>query len=95
MGRFFLPAGRIEVGLLLHDAFFEIFCEVRADFGGGAFGSDLCNIMLNHELDKLLKAGLRRVPAQLGLGLRRVTPEVDDVGGTVEVGGNADDDLSN
>ena len=41
--------------------------------------------MLHHNLDELLETGGLRVPAQLALGLRGVAPEVDHVGGTIEV----------
>ena len=70
---------------LLHDAFFEVLGKVGAHLGGCAFGSDLGNVVLDHQLYQLLEGGLGRIPTQLGLGLGGVAPEVHHVGGTVEV----------
>ena len=46
--------------------------------------------MLDHQFDELFEGGCLRVPAELGLGFGRVTPEVDDVGRAVEVFGDGD-----
>ena len=43
------------------------------------------HVMMDHDLHKLLKRGLLRVPAEFGLGLGRVAPEVHHVGRAVEV----------
>ena len=81
--------------MLLDYALFEVLCQVRLHLVGSALGSDIGDVVLHHELDQLLEAGLGGIPAQFGFGFGRVAPEVDDVGGTVEVRGNADDDVSN
>ena len=47
--------------------------------------------MLNHQLDKLLEAGLGVIPAQTGLSLGGVAPEVDNIRRSVKVRGNAYD----
>ena len=50
--------------------------------------------MIDHDLHQLLKGGGVGVPAEFGAGLRRIAPEVDDVGGAVEVGGDLDEGLA-
>ena len=50
--------------------------------------------MIDHDLHQLLKGGRIGVPAEFGAGLRRVAPEVDNVGGAVEVGGDLDEGLA-
>lgn len=50
--------------------------------------------MLDHQFDKLLEAGLGRIPAQTGLGLGGVAPEIDNVGGSVKVFADANDYVS-
>ena len=44
--------------------------------------------MIDHDLHQFLEGSGIGVPAEFGTGLRRVAPEVDDVGGAVEVGGD-------
>ena len=73
------------MGLLFHYSLLEVFRQVRLYLVGSAFGGDFGDVVLHHQLDKLLKAGLGGVPAQFGFGFGGVAPEVDDVGGTVEV----------
>ena len=46
---------------------------------------DFLHVMVDHDLHKLLKRGLLRVPAEFGLGLGRVAPEVHHVSRAVEV----------
>ena len=79
---------------LLDDAFFEVLGEVGADLGGGTFGGYLGDVGLDHDADKVFEGGFVGVPAELGLGLGGVAPEVDDVGGTVEVRRDAYDGVS-
>ena len=50
--------------------------------------------MIDHDLHQFLEGSGIGVPAEFGAGLRGVTPEVDDVGGAVEVGGNLDEGLA-
>ena len=44
--------------------------------------------MIDHDLHQFLEGSGVGVPAEFGTGLRRVAPEVDDVGGAVEIGGD-------
>ena len=69
--------------------------EGIAQVGSGALCSHFSNVMLNHQLDKLLKARLIRIPPQFGLSLGGITPKVDHIRWTVEVGGDADDNVTN
>ena len=50
--------------------------------------------MIDHDLHQFLKGSGIGVPAEFGAGLRGVAPEVDDVGGAVEVGGDLDKGLA-
>ena len=50
--------------------------------------------MIDHDLHQLLKGGGVGVPAEFGAGLRGVAPEVDDIGGAVEVGGDFHEGLA-
>ena len=50
--------------------------------------------MIDHDLHQFLEGSGIGVPAEFGAGLRRVAPEVDDVGGAVEVGGDLDEGLA-
>ena len=52
----------------------------------GTLDSDLCHVVVDHELDELFESGLLCwVPAELLLRLSRIAPEVDNVGRAVEV----------
>jgi len=44
--------------------------------------------VIDHDLHQFLEGSGVGVPAEFGTGLRRVAPEVDDVGGAVEIGGD-------
>ena len=79
---------------LLHNALLKILGKVGPDFGGGAFGGDFGDVVFDHELDELLEGGFGGVPAEFGLGLGGVTPEVYDVGGTIEVFADGYDGLA-
>ena len=79
---------------LFDNALFEIFSQIGLDMLLGALYGDLLHVMIDHDLDKLCKGGLGGVPAQLTLGLAGVTPQVDNIGGTVEIGADLDDDLA-
>ena len=81
--------------ILLNDALFEVFGEVGADFSSSTFGGYLSNIVLNHYLHQLLKARLIRVPAEFSLSLGGIAPEVDNIGGAVEIWGDSYYDVSN
>ena len=59
-----------------------------------ALDGNLLHVVVDHDLDELLKRGLGRVPAQLALCFGRVAPEVDDVRRAVEVGADLDDRLA-
>ena len=72
---------------LFDNALFEILSQVRLDVLLSALDGNLLHIVVDHDLDELLKRGLGRVPAQLALCFGRVAPEVDDVRRAVEVGG--------
>ena len=50
--------------------------------------------MIDHDLHQFLEGSGIGVPAEFGAGLRRVAPEVDNVGGAVEVGGDLDKGLA-
>ena len=50
--------------------------------------------MIDHDLHQFLEGSGVGVPAEFGTGLRWVAPEVDDVGGAVEVGGDLDEGLA-
>ena len=52
----------------------------------GALDGDLVHVVLHHKAHQLGKAGLGGVPAQLPLCLAGVAPQVDHVGGAVEIG---------
>ena len=80
---------------LFYYSLFEVLGEVGTDFHGGVFGGDFGHVGLDHEFDKLLEGGLVGVPTEFGLGLGGIAPKVDYVRGTVEIGGDADDDVSN
>ena len=61
----------------------------------GAFYGDFLHVVVDHEVDELFEAGLfAGVPAEAPFGFGGVTPEVDDVGGTVEVGADFDEDAA-
>ena len=79
---------------LFHNAFLQVFGEVHAHLGGGALGGDLCHVVIDHDLHQFLEGSGIGVPAEFGAGLRGVAPEVDDVGGAVEVGGDLDEGLA-
>ena len=83
-----------ELRGLFDNALFEVFSEVGADFGGGTFGGDFGDVGVDHDLYQLLERGLGGVPAELGLSLGGVAPEVDDVGGAVEVGADFHEGLA-
>ena len=68
-----------ELRGLFDNAFFEVFSEVGADFGSSTFGGDFGDVGVDHDLYQLLERGLGWVPAELGLSLGGVAPEVDDV----------------
>ena len=84
----------LDVVILFNDSFFEVFGQVGADFRCGAFCGYLGDVVFDHELDEFLEGGFVGVPLQLGFRLGGVAPEVDDVGGAVEVGADADDDVA-
>ena len=71
--------------LLLHQALFEVFGEVRAYTACGIVGGDLAHVVFDHELHEFFERRLLRVPAEFGPRLGRVAPEVHDVRGPVEV----------
>lgn len=71
--------------LLFYDALFEVLGQIRADLLIGPLDGHLRHIGIDHNLYQLLEARLHRVPAQLGLRLRRVAPEVHDIRRTVEI----------
>ena len=50
--------------------------------------------MIDHDLHQFLEGSGVGVPAEFGAGLRGVAPEIDDVGGAVEVGGDLDEGLA-
>ena len=50
--------------------------------------------MIDHDLHQFLEGSGIGVPAEFGAGLRGVAPEVDDVGGAVEVGGDLHEGLA-
>ena len=50
--------------------------------------------MIDHDLHQFLEGSGVGVPAEFGAGLRGIAPEVDDVGGAVEVGGDFDEGLA-
>ena len=50
--------------------------------------------MIDHDLHQFLEGSGIGVPAEFGAGLRGVAPEVDDVGGAVEVGGDFHEGLA-
>ncbi len=78
--------------MLFHDSFLEVFGEVGAHLLAGTLDGYLGHVGVDHEIDKLLERGLGRgIPAEFPAGLGGVAPEVDHVGGTVEVGGDLDD----
>ena len=79
---------------LFHNAFLQVFGEVHAHLGGGALGGNLCHVVIDHDLHQFLEGSGIGVPAEFGAGLRGVAPEVDDVGGAVEVGGDFDEGLA-
>ena len=60
----------------------------------GALDGDLLHVVVDHDLDEFLERRLGGVPAQLALGLAGVAPQVDDVGGAVEVGADLNNDLA-
>ena len=51
--------------------------------------SDLAHVVFDHELHQLLEGRGLRVPAEFGLGLGRVAPEVHNIGRAVEVLGHS------
>ena len=51
--------------------------------------------MLYHQLDKLLEAGLGRIPAQFGFGFGGITPEVHHIRRTVEIFAHGHNRLAN
>lgn len=59
-----------------------------------AVGGDFAHVAIDHELHKLFERRGLRVPAELGLGLGRVAPEVHHVGRAVEVLGHSDNGLA-
>jgi len=50
--------------------------------------------VIDHDLHQFLEGSGIGVPAEFGAGLRGVAPEIDDVGGAVEVGGDLDEGLA-
>ena len=50
--------------------------------------------MIDHDLHQFLEGSGVGVPAEFGAGLRGIAPEVDDVGGAVEVGGDLHEGLA-
>ena len=72
--------------MLFHDPLLQILCQVAAHLLAGILSCHLCHVAVDHDLNEFLEACLARVPAQLGLCLGGVTPEVDNVGRTEEVG---------
>lgn len=81
--------------MLFHDAFFEVFGEVGADALFGAFHGHFLHVVVDHEVDELLECGfLGRIPSEASLGFGGVSPEVDHIGGAVEVGADFDESLA-
>ena len=74
--------------MLFNYSFFKIFSKVRADFIRSFIGGYLGNVVLYHQLDKLLEAGLVRVPAQLSFCLSWIAPKVNNIGRAIEIRGN-------
>ena len=61
---------------LFYNAFFQVFFQVAADVFLCALYSYFFHVMLHHDLDQFLKAGLGGVPTQFLACLGGVTPQV-------------------
>ena len=48
---------------LFDNSFLKVFCKVSPNLCCGTFGSHLGYIMFDHDFDKLLEAGLGRIPS--------------------------------
>ena len=79
---------------LFNNTFLKVLSEICAHLSRSAFGRNLGDIMLNHQLHQLFEGCLGGIPAQLSLGLGRITPKVDNIGRAVEVFADANQRLS-
>ncbi len=59
-----------------------------------AVGGNLSHVAIDHNFHELFKRSLLRVPAEFGLGLGRVAPEVHHVGRAVEIFGHGHDNFA-
>lgn len=85
----------VRGGGLFHDTLLKILLKVCPHLLACALHGYLGHVGVDHEVDKLFeRCLLGGIPAQFLAGLRGVAPEVDDVGGTVEVGRHLDDSLA-
>lgn len=80
--------------LLLHNSLFKILGQVGAYLGGHAVGCHLGHVVLDHNLHEVFERGGLRVPAELGLGLGGVAPEIDHISRAVEIGAYSNENLA-
>ena len=80
--------------LLLHKSLFGILSKVSSYLRSNVIGCHLGHVVLDHNLHELFERGGLRIPAELGLGLGGVAPEVDHIGRAVEIGAYSNEDLA-
>ena len=85
----------VPEAVLLHNTLLQVLSEVGADFGGSAFGGNLGYVMLDHQLNQLLEAGLGGVPTKFCLRFSRIAPQVHNISWSIEIFAHANNGLAN
>ena len=71
---------------LFNNAFFKVFGQIGTHLLGCALRSHFGHVAIDHEVDEFLEARFVGIPAQFGLGLGGVAPQIDDIRRAIEVG---------